>query len=215
MRWHLRSRLQDLRELLPMNQDAFLSDFEPSLTDPESWVERYGDYLYRYALARVGDPSAAEDIVQETLMAALRARQGFQRRSGFRTWLTGILKHKVVDHFRRRRPDREGSGEDPADFDADSPFDGRGKWKSGPAAWGSDPAGSLERKEFLNWLFYCLGVLPDRMARVFMLREFDGYDTPEICQEMDITATNCWTLLHRARVALRRCLEKHWADRGE
>lgn len=198
-----------------MNRHASQEDREKPQIDPEGWVDRYGDYLYRYALVRIGDATAAEDVVQETLMAALKAVHGFQHRSDLRTWLTGILKHKIVDHFRRRRPDRDGSGDDPADLPSDSSFDTHGKWKNHPKAWGSDPASSYERKEFLAWLFRCLGELPERMARVFVLREFDGYDTPEICQEMDISATNCWTMLHRARMGLRRCLEKYWADRGE
>jgi RNA polymerase sigma-70 factor (ECF subfamily) len=183
--------------------------------DPEHWLDRYGDYLFRFALARIGDPSAAEDVVQETLLAALKARHDFQNRSDFRTWLTGILKHKIVDHFRRQRPDRIGNGLDPAELPSESPFDGRGRWKNPPRTWGSDPLGRVERKEFLSWLFRCLGELPERMARVFSLREFEGVDTALICQELDISPTNCWTLLHRARMKLRRCLETFGVDRGD
>jgi RNA polymerase sigma-70 factor (ECF subfamily) len=193
---------------MQMEQNAPGND--PKTPEPEKWVARHGDYLYRYALSRVGDRAAAEDVVQETLVAALRGWYRFQGRSRLRTWLTGILKYKIIDHLRSRR--RELPTEDAERLaDAAAPdFDHKGRWKTRPHGWGSDALSAIERKEFRAFLFECLAGLPERTARIFVLREMQEHTTEEICAEMGISATNSWTMLHRARMALRRCLESLW-----
>ena len=145
------------------------------------------------------------------MLAALSAEASFARRSNLRTWLTGILKHKIVDTIRRQSRDRPaadpGPGGDEAEFDA--LFDRRGHWDEAPDAW-QQPEGSLRQKQFLAVLEACLRGLPERTAQAFMMREHLGLDTPEICKELGISATHCWVMLHRARMALRLCLEMNW-----
>jgi RNA polymerase sigma-70 factor (ECF subfamily) len=168
-------------------------------------------YLLRYAALQLRDAAAAEDAVQDALLAALSGEANFAGRSNLRTWLTGILKHKIVDAIRRQsreRPasEREAGGEE-GEFDA--LFDHRGHWEEAPDAW-QQPEGSLQQKQFLAALEECLRALPERTARVFMMREHLGLETSEICKELGISATHCWVMLHRARMALRLCLEMNW-----
>ena len=173
-------------------------------------VEAERPYLLRYAALQLRDPDAAEDAVQEALLAALGGEAGFEWRSNLRTWLTGILKHKIVDAIRRNA--RENTlVTDPlteaAEFDALFAEDGH--WAAPPAAW-ADPDASLEQKQFFAALEECLARLPVKTAQAFMLREHLGLETAEICKELGVSATHCWVLLYRARMALRECLQTNW-----
>jgi RNA polymerase sigma-70 factor (ECF subfamily) len=182
--------------------------------EPEEWVDRYGDRLYRYALLRVRRPDLAADLVQETFAEAWRARASFAGRSAEATWLTGILRHKVIDHLRRAR--REASGTELPVADAgESFFTRRGLWRAYPARWPADPADALEREEFWAAVRACLAGLPDTLADAFLLRELDETDSDEICQLLAITPTNLWARLHRARLQMRACLERRWFGKGE
>ncbi|MDJ0802679.1 MAG: sigma-70 family RNA polymerase sigma factor [Desulfobacterales bacterium] len=185
-----------------------------TLDNPSVWVDRYGDYLYRFALARINDPAVAEDLVQETFLAALKARRNFQMRATVKTWLTAILKHKIIDCLRKRRREPIIDNEAALDHRLEAFFNASGHWIIHPSKWKHNPVKHYEQKEFLDVLFDCLTDLPRRMARIFMLREMEGMPTEEICQQMEISATNCWTMLYRARSALRRCLELNWFGRG-
>jgi len=176
-------------------------------------IEAYRDYLMRYALLQLRDANAAEDAVQETLLAALQSAS-FAGRSSLKTWLTGILRHKIIDHVRRQsreqpleRPDDEPEQED-ADI-AETLFGGDGHWRDFPSDWNA-PDRSFESSEFWRVFEICLQVMPARMARVFVMREVLELTTEEICKELDVTATNCWVMLHRARLSLRECLETKW-----
>ena len=180
------------------------------LSDPETWVDQYGDYLYRFALSRVRDSSVAEDLVQETLVAGLQAQNSFKGRSSERTWFTSILKNKIVDHFRKINRDQVVDEIESSNEFMDGLFDETGHWKAGPAKWTVNPNELLDRKEFWKVLSRCLSELSTLMARAFMLREMDGLNTEEICKVLNISATNCWVLLHRARMSLRQCLEINW-----
>ena len=182
----------------------------PLIDDPESWVEHYGDFLYRLALSRVKDPDVAEDLVQETFLAALRSRESFKGRSAGQTWLISILKHKIVDYIRKkiRRPSTNRM-EALTDL-MDSVFDESGKWQVRPHKWAINPAKIYEQKEFFDVLYHCLAELPERVAEAFMLREMDGLSTAEVCQALEITAPNSWVMLYRARMSLQRCLENEW-----
>jgi RNA polymerase sigma-70 factor (ECF subfamily) len=180
---------------------------------PETWVDAHGDALYRYALAQLRDPHKAEDAVQDALLAALGARERFAGGASVRTWLIGILKHKIMDQFRRQV--REVQLEDPEDVAEadDAPDEGdfapSGHWKNKLADWGN-PAETLERGEFIAFLQRCLEVLPGRLAQLFWLREVMEEDSETICKEMAITPNNLWTMLYRARMGLRRCLDATW-----
>ena len=177
-------------------------------------LEQQRPYLLRFAALQLRDADAVEDAVQETLLAALGGEARFAGRSNLRTWLTGILKHKIVDSIRRAAREPATA---PDKFDDGSEFDAlfraNGHWAQGPPAW-SEPQGVLEQKQFFGVLEQCLARLPDKTARVFMMREHLGLDTEEICKELGMTPTHCWVLLYRARMALRLCLEERWFRTG-
>ena len=175
------------------------------MNDFRSRVEGERPFLLRYASLQLRDPQAAEDAVQETLLAALAGESGFGQRASLRTWLTDILKHKVIDAIRKASREAPAAGED--EFEA--LFDERGHWIEMPAAW-SAPDASLDQKRFFAALELCLSRLPVKTAQTFMMREHMGLETDEICKELAITATHCWVLLYRARMALRECLTKEW-----
>jgi RNA polymerase sigma-70 factor, ECF subfamily len=176
-----------------------------------SQVEDLRPYLLRYAALQLRDAAAAEDAVQETLLAALAGEAGFAGRANLRTWLTGILKHKIVDTIRRQSRERPAAdfAAEGAEDEFDGLFDQRGHWDPMPDAW-EQPEQALNQRQFLAALDACLRALPERTARVFMMREHLGLETSEICKELGITATHLWVMLHRARMALRLCLQSNW-----
>jgi len=174
-------------------------------------IEKQRPYLLKYALLQLRDTAAAEDAVQETLLAAIQGAQSFAGQSSLRTWLVGILKHKIVDHVRRQN--REGqvqSSENEFSLDDfDGLFSADGHYAEAPRNWTS-PDAALHQKKFFEALELCMQSLPWKTARAFMMREVMGIETDEICKELGITPTNCWVLLFRARTALRLCLENGW-----
>ncbi len=181
------------------------------LSEPETWLAQHGDALYRYAYFRLRDRAQAEDLVQETLIAALQARQGFAGRSSERTWLIGILKNKLVDYLRksvRERPLGEVAG---TESEIDALFDASDDdhWKKPPAHWAS-PTGALEQKQFWKIFIECIEALPVRQAQAFSLCELEGLEGEEACKVLGIATTNLWVIMHRARLRLRECLEAHW-----
>jgi RNA polymerase sigma-70 factor (ECF subfamily) len=180
-------------------------------------VDQYGDFLYRFALSRVKDSAIAEDLVQETFLAALKSRTNFQGRSSAKTWLIAILKHKIVDHIRKRvREPASDKVESLSDALASDPtedcFKDGGGWLNRPAEWDVNPMKIYEQKEFMDILYLCLAQLPERQAEAFMMRELDGLSTEEICKALNISATNSWVMLYRARIGLRQCIETRWLD---
>jgi RNA polymerase sigma-70 factor (ECF subfamily) len=183
---------------------------EPTQTN----VAQHRDYLYRYALLHLRDASRADDVVQETLLAAVESSGRFSGRSSLRTWLTGILKHKIIDVFRRQA--RETPVDVPETVESDEEYadhyfnkQDRDHWHSFPSTWG-DPERSLEDKRFWEVFDQCSQQMPGQIARVFYMREIMGLETDQICQELGITPTNCWVMLYRARMNLRQCLEMRW-----
>jgi RNA polymerase sigma-70 factor (ECF subfamily) len=178
-------------------------------------IESHRSYLVRYALSQLRDAQLAEEAVQEALLAALEGIGSFDGRSSLRTWLTSILRFKVIDLQRRAVKERAhvaASEELPAgeeDAWMDDYFDETGHWSMAPTTW-NDPEASLEQRRFWEALERCLSGLPATAGRVFFRREVMGDDTAAICADEAITASNCWVILHRARVALRTCLEHTW-----
>jgi RNA polymerase sigma-70 factor (ECF subfamily) len=183
-------------------------------TDPALWVDTHGDYLYRFALLRFGDPDAAADLVQDTLLSALRTRDSFSGRSSERTWLVGILKHKIIDRRRKLGRLHEVLDGDAVDRALDGQFDHRRHWKTLPAPWPEDPGRTMESSEFWAVLGRCLTGLPALLRESFMMRELDQRETSQICQDLEITPTNLAARLHRARLLLRDCLERRWFSEG-
>jgi len=176
--------------------------------DPARWLDLHGDALYAYALARTRNSATAEDLVQDTLVVAFAGREAFKGEAAERTWLIGILKHKVIDCLRRQG--REVALVEEADESGDietTLFDERGHWQVDVREW-SQPERMLEREEFWDALRDCLAALPERLGRLFMLRELDGMETDELLQVLGISsANNLWVMLSRARLRLSACLE--------
>ena len=178
-------------------------------------LESHRSYLYRVAKLQLRDDALAEDVVQETLLAALSG-SGFSGKSSLKTWLTGILKHKIVDAIRRkqREPLLASTFDDECDIeDLDGLFRGPfSSWDSPPADWG-DPEQALNQRQFFDVMDFCLEKLPPNTARVFMMREVMELESDEICRELAITTNNLWVILYRARMSLRECVEKNWFAR--
>ena len=186
--------------------------------DPSKWLDSHGDYLYRYALVRVRDASVAEDLLQETLLAGVGGHQAHAGRSSERTWLVGIMKHKVIDHFRHaaRNAPFQSSGErdDERDcFEESGPW--RGHWREdrAPNSWTTDAGQCFESAEFWETFDRCLSQLPHQMSIAFTLREIDGLTSTEICEILNVTPNNLCVLLHRSRTKLRELLEANWFSR--
>ncbi len=174
-----------------------------------NWLEQHSDYLYRFALARLRDPHLAEDVVQETFLAAIKS-PSFAEQSAPRTWLTGILKHKIIDVMRKNVREIAASDLlDDEDANVDDFFDDAGKWTDKPLKWDM-PENALEQKQFLGILQGCMDKLPAKSAQIFMLRDVQETDNEEICKELNISPTNAWVMLYRARLGLRKCLEINW-----
>jgi RNA polymerase sigma-70 factor (ECF subfamily) len=180
--------------------------------DPQELAE-YRDYLCRFATLHLRDAARVEDVVQETLLAAVESRAKFSGKAHVRTWLTGILKHKILDTFRRQAREVAAPGErDEADDEFQELFfdrEDRDHWRSFPQTW-ADPEQALEQRRFWEVLDACSKALPPHTARAFVMRELMGLETDEICKELGITPNNCWVMLYRARMALRECLETRW-----
>lgn len=175
------------------------------------WLNEHGDYLYRFALARLRDPHQAEDAVQETLLAAIK-NNSFEGESSARTWLTGILKHKIIDLQRkqiREQPLSDLIDLDASDTSMDDFFDQSGHWIDRPQKWDM-PDSALEQKQFLDILSECMEKLPAKLKAIFMMRDVHEFENEHICKELAITATNAWVMLYRARMGLRKCLEMNW-----
>jgi RNA polymerase sigma-70 factor (ECF subfamily) len=181
--------------------------------NPVEWLEEHGDALFGFALRRVQRHDVAEDLVQETLLAGFQGFASFDARANERTWLTGILKNKIVDHFRREaaRETKERQ-QHPTDrnFGQAGLFKKNGQWLKRLANWSTQPADNLERSEF--WLVFedCLSKLPTSLKAVFILKEMDGEETEQACEQLGITPSNASVRLYRARLNLRACLERNW-----
>ena len=177
--------------------------------DPSKWLDSHGDYLYRYALMRVREAVVAEDLLQETLLAAVGAYQGHAGRSSERTWLVGIMKHKVIDYFRRvaRNAQFQLTAENDEWFEQSGPWQGHWREDRAPTSW---PVHALESREFWETFEHCLSQLPPQMSIAFTLREIDGLTSNEICEILNVTPNNLWVLLHRSRAKLRQLLEAEW-----
>lgn len=186
------------------------SQMPEAAVDPAAWVDKHGDALYRYALVRVRDQSTAEDLVQDALLTACSTTASFKGQSSERTWLIGILRHKVLDHFRRVA--RERSMSDMLDQQQTArfqEFDGEDNWIHPVSHW-DHPERSLEKAEF--WVVFeeCVGRLPERLRTPFALRELEGLNSEALADVLNTTRNNLWVMLSRARQQLRRCLEARW-----
>lgn len=187
-----------------------MTDSKVRPPDPDRWLDEHGGALYAYSLMRVRERAVAEDLVQETLVAALTAVKNFKGQSSERTWLIGILKHKILDHLRRTAREKPlGPGRNPAEY-TDQYFDDRGHWQVSISEW-PEPDRALEQERFWTTFHECMQKLPERLRILYALKELDGLKTEELLDTLNITTRdNLWVMLSRARMHLRQCLETNW-----
>lgn len=171
-------------------------------TDPHAWVELYGDYLFNYAVGQLHNVTEAEDLVQETFLAALKAQNRFIGQSSVRTWLIGILRHKLCDQLRSK----SRSPIDPVVDNTNEDF----AWLHETAEECVGPDRMMDLQEFRAEVEKALGTLPPRVAQVFQMYEIDDCSGREICAAMNISESNLWVMLHRARTQLRAQLAPAW-----
>ena len=172
--------------------------------------------LVRFARLQMRNDAAAEDAVQDAMLAAVENISRFEGSAAVATWLFAILKNKIIDEFRRRarQPVTDDSDDEMLAAHINDQFDSTDHWISPVSQW-SDPHASLEQKRFWDVFDACISGLPERSARVFGMRELLGMETDDICKELGISTSNCWVLLHRARMGLRECLSQRWFGEKE
>jgi len=183
-----------------------------STLDPHNWVKSHADYLYAFAITRLNDEELAKDLVQETFLAALEKISSFEGKSAERTWLTAILKNKVIDVYRKRSSGLKNIEVKEAEKEQDVFFSDDGHWmpEHGPKEFGIEDKDHLVNKEFETILKNCLQKLPALWMAVFTMKHIDEQPTDIICAEMKVTASNFWVIIHRAKLNLRACLQKNW-----
>jgi RNA polymerase sigma-70 factor (ECF subfamily) len=175
---------------------------------PEKWVDKYADYLYNYTIVRVNDRFVAQDLISETFLAGLKSKNNFKGEASERTWLISILKRKIIDYYRKINSNKgkaeihisyrdDDSERDWLEENAVDPFDKTAEDK-------------MENEELGLAILQCLGKLNDKQAEIFKMKTIEGQDTDAICKEYNITPSNLWVIIHRARKAMAECLEKNW-----
>jgi len=187
--------------------------------DPAGWVRLYGDYLFSLAMLKTGNKELAEDLVQETFLSAIKAKESFKGISNERTWLTVILKNKITDHHRKKDVLKDTDhylakteqGFQSSFFSNAKKDLGHWTMEAAPQNWKNDGAdASLNNKEFIKILESCLEKMPARFAPVFLARYLDEDGAEIICKDFNITPSNYWVIVHRAKMLMRSCLEKNW-----
>ncbi len=175
-----------------------------------NWVESHGDYLFNFAIGQVRDPNTAEDLVQETFLAALKSQEHFSGRSSERTWLVSILRHKIYDYLRKACRERAVRVEPRLPQEPDESLDDTMLWIHQIAAESTSPSRRIELAEFREHLEHALGKLPPRIAQVFQLYAVEERPNREVCERLNISESNLWVMLHRARKQLRAELDAWW-----
>ncbi|AUS04687.1 sigma-70 family RNA polymerase sigma factor [Pseudotamlana carrageenivorans] len=176
--------------------------------NPNKWIDLYSDYLFNYTIARVSDREMAQDLVQDTFLAALKAMKNFKGEASERTWLISILKRKIIDHYRKINSNK-GKAEVRMHY---KDTDGEGDWLEERVADPFDKTAedALENSELGDAIHNCLSKLPKKQADVFKMKTILNYETETICNELNITASNLWVIIHRARTAMADCLKENW-----
>jgi RNA polymerase sigma-70 factor (ECF subfamily) len=201
--------------IMQMSKGSYRDDAKGRGCDPSTWLGEHGDVLFRFAMARVRKREVAEDLVQDTFVAAVRAYDSFGNRSSVRSWLVGILRYKIIDYYRKRHREKPFSDLNFLRDEFSEKFDADGYWdhELGPKEWTPPSDEVMHREEFWQVLRDCMAKLPPRIADVFRLRVMDEFDGKEVCASLGISESNLWVMLHRARLALRECFERNWFGR--
>ena len=176
---------------------------------PDQWVDRYADYLFNYAVARVSDAETAKDLVQETFFAGLNSAKNYKGEASERTWLISILKRKVIDHYRRSNS-KKGKAEIRINYNSDSQTEGDWLEEQVADPFSRDGDNIMENEELGLALQDCIDKLPLKQAQVFRMKTIQGMETEDICNELNINPSNLWVMIHRARTSLMGCLNENW-----
>ncbi len=176
--------------------------------DPTKWVDKYSDYLFNYTIARVNDRELANDLISETFLAGLKSMKNFKGEASERTWLISILKRKIIDQYRKINSNK-GRAEVKIKYKEDS---SEGDWleEQAPDRFDKTAEDIMENEELGLAILNCMEGLPEKQAKIFKMKTIDGFDTETICNEFNITPSNLWVIIHRARTTLAQCLEKNW-----
>jgi len=179
------------------------------ILNPDKWVQLHADYLFNYTISRINDRDISKDLVQDTFFAGLNAMGNFQGKASERTWLISILKRKIIDYYRKINS-AKGKAEVKMNFYSDGEREGEWIEERVPSSWGSEIEKQIENEELSDVLEKCIDALPEKYSIVFRLKTIEQFDTEEICKELEITSSNLWVIIHRARTQLRKCMEKNW-----
>ena len=176
--------------------------------NPNKWIDLYSDYLFNYTITRVSDRDMAQDLVQDTFLAGLKSMKNFKGEASERTWLISILKRKIIDHYRKINSNK-GKAEVRITYNDN---ESEGDWLEERVADPFDKTAEdlMQNSELGDAIFDCLSKLPEKQAQVFRMKTMEGYETEDICKELNINASNLWVIIHRARTAMASCLEKNW-----
>ena len=182
---------------------------------PAEWLKNYGDYLYSVAFLKVSSKETAEDLVQDTFISAYKAKDSFREDSSEKTWLAAILKNKIIDHYRKKDVLKDAVGyitNTESEFDSHFFNENNGHWlnSSSPTNWNETADKKLNQLEFNKVLQYCIQKMPPKIIPVFMAKFLDEENSEVICKDFNISSSNYWVILHRAKVLMRSCLEKNW-----
>jgi RNA polymerase sigma-70 factor (TIGR02943 family) len=184
------------------------------LTNPLQWTVNYADYLYRYAITRINDEEQARDLVQETFLAALEKINAFEGKSSEKTWLTAILKNKIIDLYRKKSSGLNAKTEmlDQENFQQDFFHAEDGHWKEEhrPKEFIALQEEPMQQQEFNKVLQACMKKLPELWYAIFSMKHMDEESTEVICTVLKVTPSNFWVIIHRTKLSLRACLQKNW-----
>ena len=175
---------------------------------PETWVDKYSDYLFNFTISRVNNSEIAKDLISETFLAGLKSKDNFKGEASERTWLISILKRKIIDHYRKINSNK-GKAEVRISYKDD---ESEGDWLEERISDPFDKTAEdvMENEELGQAIYGCLDTLNEKHATIFKMKTIDGFDTEAICNEFNITASNLWVIIHRARKSMAECLEKNW-----
>jgi len=177
--------------------------------DPNKWIDRYSDYLYNFTITRVNDREIAKDLVQDTFFASLKSMKNFKGEASERTWLISILKRKIIDHYRKINS-KKGKAEVRMDFKSDDDIEGNWLEERVADAQYQTAEDKIINQELGDAIFGCLDKLSKKQATVFRMKTIEKLETETICNELNITSSNLWVIIHRARIAMAECMEKNW-----
>lgn len=176
---------------------------------PNTWVDKYSDYLFNYTIVRVNDRNIAQDLVQETFFAGLKSLKNYKGEANERTWLVAILKRKIIDHYRKINS-AKGKAEVRITYNSDTETEGDWLEERVADSYDKNAEGAIENKELGIAIHDCMEKLPQKQGRIFKMKTIQEFDTESICKEFNITSSNLWVIIHRARTAMATCLEKNW-----